>query len=175
MGVAGIGLSLLKGPPGTGKTTVISEIIRQRIESGQRVLVTSKNHQAVVNVLEKLDEVGGIRMARHGSSKDPTETERRYFSGGLRTRVHEQVYEKCNANHDEHNNRLDAIKLYLPKAAIAKAAAAELSKHRVACDENVLQSTQLRDSSLDEAKSLCSRVEEQVEEKIKSALSLIHI
>lgn len=130
MGLSDIGLSLLKGPPGTGKTTVITEIVRQRIEMGQRVLVTSKNHQAVVNVLEKLDEVGGIRMARHGASKEPGEIERRYLTGGVRTRVHEDVYAKSQALLAALTERLVNIERYQPKVALALDAASKLEKHR---------------------------------------------
>ncbi len=44
-------------PPGTGKTTVIVEIILQAIAQNKRVLLTSQTHQAVCNVLEKLHEL----------------------------------------------------------------------------------------------------------------------
>lgn len=46
--------SVLMGPPGSGKTTVITTIIRQALERGHRVLVVSPTHVAVDNVVEKL-------------------------------------------------------------------------------------------------------------------------
>ena len=46
--------AVIKGPPGSGKTTVISTIIRQALAQGQRVLVVSPTHVAVDNVVEKL-------------------------------------------------------------------------------------------------------------------------
>ena len=58
---------LLKGPPGTGKTTVIVELIRQAVRQGKRVLLTSQTHQAVDNVLERLHkfrESGEDRIVR---------------------------------------------------------------------------------------------------------------
>lgn len=45
---------LILGPPGTGKTTVITEIVRHAIKEGQRVLVTAHTHVAIDNMLEKL-------------------------------------------------------------------------------------------------------------------------
>lgn len=79
-GVSDAPLFLLKGPPGTGKTTIIVEIIRQAIHKGQRVLLTSQTHQAVENVLEKLHalvdsgEDKSIRMvhytAQEGKASD---------------------------------------------------------------------------------------------------------
>ena len=44
----------IQGPPGSGKTTVISTVIRQALARGQRVLVVSPTHVAVDNVVEKL-------------------------------------------------------------------------------------------------------------------------
>ena len=84
-------LVLLKGPPGTGKTTVITEIVRQAVKRGERVLITSQTHQAVQNVLERLHWVGGYRMIRHYSKNaDPsklTRLEKQYTehdgSGGI--------------------------------------------------------------------------------------------
>lgn len=46
--------AVIKGPPGSGKTTVISTIIRHALERGERVLVVSPTHVAVDNVVEKL-------------------------------------------------------------------------------------------------------------------------
>jgi hypothetical protein len=46
--------ALIQGPPGSGKTTVITEVIRRSLERGERVLVVSPTHVAVDNVVEKL-------------------------------------------------------------------------------------------------------------------------
>lgn len=47
--------AFLEGPPGSGKTTAICELILQLIRRGGRVLLCSTTHVAVDNVLEKLD------------------------------------------------------------------------------------------------------------------------
>jgi len=56
---------LILGPPGTGKTTVITEIVRHAIKKGLRVLVTAHTHVAIDNMLEKLikDDPGSARLA----------------------------------------------------------------------------------------------------------------
>lgn len=59
-------LVLVKGPPGTGKTTVITEAVLQSIKRKEKVLVCSETHQAVENVLDRLHRDGTIRMIRHG-------------------------------------------------------------------------------------------------------------
>ncbi|MEB3186184.1 MAG: AAA domain-containing protein [bacterium] len=48
-------LTLIEGPPGTGKTTVITEIIRWCILHDRRVLCISPTHLAVDNVIERLE------------------------------------------------------------------------------------------------------------------------
>lgn len=73
-------LVLVKGPPGTGKTSVIVEIVRQSVAQGRRVLVSSQTHQAVGNVLERLDKIGSIPMIRYARDISKlTELERRYL------------------------------------------------------------------------------------------------
>ena len=47
-------LAILEGPPGSGKTTTICEIIYQAIKRGMRILLVASTHVAVDNVLEKL-------------------------------------------------------------------------------------------------------------------------
>lgn len=44
----------LKGPPGTGKTTVACAIVKQCIDLGLRVLVVSPSNNSANNLLQKL-------------------------------------------------------------------------------------------------------------------------
>ena len=59
--------AILEGPPGSGKTTVLSELILQLLLQNKRVLLVGSTHVAVDNVLEKIikytDVVVPIRMA----------------------------------------------------------------------------------------------------------------
>ncbi len=58
-------VALVHGPPGTGKTTVLVEIIRQHVGRGERVLATAPSNIAVDNMLEKLMPTG-LRVVRLG-------------------------------------------------------------------------------------------------------------
>ncbi|XP_037073753.1 DNA-binding protein SMUBP-2-like [Pollicipes pollicipes] len=52
------------GPPGTGKTATVVEVILQHQRLGQRVLVCAASHNAVDNVLDRLEAARGERMVR---------------------------------------------------------------------------------------------------------------
>lgn len=66
---------LLKGPPGSGKTTAISELVLQMAAQrpGARILLTASTHVAIDNVLEKLADhaadVTCLRIASDNTSK----------------------------------------------------------------------------------------------------------
>ena len=51
-------LSVIEGPPGTGKTQTILNIIANAILNGQSVAVVSSNNSATKNVYEKLEKNG---------------------------------------------------------------------------------------------------------------------
>ena len=46
--------ALLEGPPGSGKTTAICELILQLVKEGKRVLLCASTHVATDNVIERL-------------------------------------------------------------------------------------------------------------------------
>ena len=58
-------VALIHGPPGTGKTTVLAEIIRQTVAQGKSVLATAPSNIAVDNMLEKLLDAG-LKVVRLG-------------------------------------------------------------------------------------------------------------
>ncbi len=58
-------VAILHGPPGTGKTTTVVELIRQIARSGQRVLAVAPSNIAVDNMLERL-LAGGEKPVRLG-------------------------------------------------------------------------------------------------------------
>ena len=57
---------LVHGPPGTGKTSVIAEIVKRLTGQGQRVLLAAFTNQAVDNMLLRLDKEGFYDYVRLG-------------------------------------------------------------------------------------------------------------
>jgi DNA replication ATP-dependent helicase Dna2 len=58
--------ALILGMPGTGKTTVIAELVRTLVNRGKTVLVASYTHSAVDTILMKLSSIGGEDGAESG-------------------------------------------------------------------------------------------------------------
>jgi ATP-dependent RNA/DNA helicase IGHMBP2 len=58
-------VALIHGPPGTGKTTAVVELIRQCVQSGERILACAPSNVAVDNLAERLLRAG-LRIVRLG-------------------------------------------------------------------------------------------------------------
>lgn len=51
-------IAVIHGPPGTGKTTTVIEVIRQAVARGEKVLACAASNMAVDNLLERLVRAG---------------------------------------------------------------------------------------------------------------------
>ena len=63
-------VSVVTGPPGTGKTQMIVNLIANALLFGKKVLVASKNNKAVDNVKERFDGVDPTQYLLRFGSKD---------------------------------------------------------------------------------------------------------
>lgn len=61
------GLTILHGPPGTGKTTTLAEAIYQLVKNGEKVLVSAPSNTAVDNIAKALLQQG-LKILRAGNT-----------------------------------------------------------------------------------------------------------
>jgi DNA replication ATP-dependent helicase Dna2 len=65
---------LIHGPPGTGKTSVIAEIVKRLVQQGQRVMLVAFTNQAVDNLLKRLEKEGFHDYLRLGHERSVAES-----------------------------------------------------------------------------------------------------
>lgn len=66
-------ISIIEGPPGTGKTQTILNIIANAVMENKTVAVVSNNNSATANVLEKLEKYGVDFIAAYLGNKENKE------------------------------------------------------------------------------------------------------
>lgn len=112
MAVDGQPVSLIKGPPGTGKTHVINAIVQYITkELNEKVIISSQTHIAIDNVLDKLIENYDLIIPNRITNR------RNKYSGEY---IDETLYKTWGSKFEKHNlrssnkelaqNMVDAIK-----------------------------------------------------------------
>lgn len=117
--------ALLEGPPGSGKTTAICELITQAILRDQRILLCASTHVAVDNVIERLmandEKAKEIIPVRIGDENNISDDVRRFTYQNLYDSECERIQKYINKLNSPskiqknwtkllHNNQLDKDK-----------------------------------------------------------------
>ncbi|MCX4598348.1 AAA domain-containing protein [Streptomyces sp. NBC_01549] len=123
-------LLLVEGPPGTGKTTVIAEIVEQTLsrDPNARILIVSQTHIAIDNALKRLEDAGITGLVRLGRVDDPRVAESaqpllldkqvKKWTQGVRARA-EKYLETVAANSGQQARHLKAALLLEELASVA--------------------------------------------------------
>ncbi len=101
-------LHLIIGPPGTGKTYVIEELIRQFIKRNQKLLITAWTNLAVDNIIKRLSKKEAKNIVRIGPINE-IDSEVKKFS----------IFEKIKEHKDwieveRHNKIIDGLFKLIP-------------------------------------------------------------
>ena len=84
---------LLEGPPGSGKTTAILELILQFIKEGKRVLLTASTHVAIDNILERIKDFPDVTPLRIGRESSIGETVKEFSIDNKKTEFMEKGWD----------------------------------------------------------------------------------
>ena len=173
--MSGEPLVLVKGPPGTGKTTVIAEAIRAAKARGQKVLVCSETHQAVDNVLERLNEDGRIHMVRHGrvDGEKISDIGKQYLEDGARHGFVRNVATRTTAYAAKIEKEITTLEKLLPMAKEARDASDALAKERLLLEEHDSQARATHRSRCQDIEERCTSFCAETRATAETELSLL--
>lgn len=113
-------LSVITGPPGTGKTQVVLNILANALVFNKKVLLASKNNQAVDNVKEKLSAIIKepdffLRFGSKTEIRDNTKPKIESYIRRIHNRLVNDNSEKINILKNTLKENLDFIKKSLAR------------------------------------------------------------
>jgi ATP-dependent RNA/DNA helicase IGHMBP2 len=146
-------VSIIHGPPGTGKTTTVVELIRQVVGQGQKVLACAPSNTGVDNLLEKLVS-NGLRVVRIGH---PARVQERLQPYTLDATVEADPTTKVVADMLREADKIQRKAGKFTRAKPAKGAKNEMrNESRQLRDDARLYERQIIANALDRADVICA-------------------
>jgi len=122
--------SIIEGPPGTGKTQTILNIIANAVVNNKTVAVVSNNNSATANVLEKLEKYGLDFIAAYLGNKENKEAFFAQQTGVYPDisdwKIEESEYDSVKENLKQSQHKLNDMLEYKNKQAMLKQELSEL-------------------------------------------------
>lgn len=97
-------ISVIEGPPGTGKTQTILNIIANAVMENKTVAVVSNNNSATANVMEKLQKYDLDFIAAYLGNKENKEN---FFANQIQTYPDMSSWKMNAADHHSFKRRLE--------------------------------------------------------------------
>ncbi|WP_186579753.1 AAA domain-containing protein [Aquibacillus kalidii] len=117
-------VSIIEGPPGTGKTQTILNIIANAVINNKTVAVVSNNNAATKNVVEKLGKYGLDFIAAYLGNKENKETFFAEQNGAYPDMkqwvLEDEAYDAIKTNLKEGQNKLNEMLKLQNKQAVLK-------------------------------------------------------
>lgn len=102
-------VSIIEGPPGTGKTTTILNILANLVYQNKKVLIVSKNNSAIENVAEELEKMDipkcYIRMGNSTIMSEELEPN----IDNILLKLNNELNEEYSENLDEYKQKIIGI------------------------------------------------------------------
>ena len=102
-------LTVITGPPGTGKSQVVTALLMNAAWSGQRVLFASKNNKAVDVVEERANSFGSRPIMLRLGSNEHRRALASYLSALLGAKATEEDRDSYESNLDTHRSLLSEM------------------------------------------------------------------
>ena len=115
-------IALIQGPPGTGKTTVITAILKRLSEERRQIgniagnnLITSFQHDAVINATSRIKNLGGIPAEKYGQKGDEEEVLNKVFKDYIDNALNEYYKEDPQLKRKKEEEELLELYSYYSK------------------------------------------------------------
>ena len=105
-------ITVVTGPPGTGKSQIVSNLVVNAVKDGQKVLFASKNNKAVDVVLERVNGLSNHPvMLRLGNNQRQSELNK-FLSGIISSKVTESTeikYKEAERIHEDLTEKIKSL------------------------------------------------------------------
>lgn len=149
-------VSVITGPPGTGKTQMILNLVVNALAQGKKILVASKNNKAIDNIKERYDNVDPERYMLRFGSRTTIQNNLLPYLQELCIRIPNMQFDAANYNQlfNDYKDACDIIKESYEKINLYETLKVQLSEHESILRDLLSQEQDIERTYLDQQEDL---------------------